>query len=213
MRQRNRLLEDGVRDDAQLDGLETQMAETGVAIAAVRLQAVDALGAMIDERRRASRGRRSRGPSSLSTARSKRSSARCRRSTSRIVPGDAGAGPRAGPRRRARTDGPHCADFNVTHGPKGMPAHLSSTGEQKALLMGLVLAHASLIAEHRREAAPILLLDEVAAHFDEARRAALFAEILRLGAQAWMTGTEPDAFAALAGKAAFARVEDGQIRA
>ena len=212
MRQRNRLLEDGVRDDAQLAGLETQMAECGVAIAAARLQAVDALGAMIDERRRRDPG--SPFPwavlaldgaleTALGTMPAVDVEDRYRATLARARERDRGAG-------RA-LDGPHRADFNVTHGPKGMPARLSSTGEQKALLMGLVLAHASLIAEHRRAAAPILLLDEVAAHFDEARRAALFTEILRLGAQAWMTGTEPDAFAALAGKAAFARVEDGRV--
>ena len=71
-----------------------------------------------------------------------------------------------------------------------MPARLCSTGEQKALLIGLVLAHAELVARRREGVAPILLLDEVTAHFDAARRAALFDEILRLGAQAWMTGTD-----------------------
>ena len=109
-------------------------------------------------------------------------------------------------------EGPHRSDLLVTHGPKSMPARLSSTGEQKALLMGLVLAHAGLIAERREGAPPILLLDEIAAHFDAGRRAALFEEILSLGAQAWMTGTDRQAFSALAGKASFARVEEGQIR-
>jgi DNA replication and repair protein RecF len=73
-----------------------------------------------------------------------------------------------------------------------------------------VLAHAELVAR-RREAAPILLLDEVTAHLDVERRAALFAEILRLGAQAWMTGTDAEAFSWLAGKARFWRVEDGLL--
>ena len=91
-----------------------------------------------------------------------------------------------------------------------MPARLCSTGEQKALLIGLILAHAELVTRHR-EGAPILLLDEVTAHLDDERRAALFAEILRLSAQAWMTGTDAEAFAWLAGKARFWRVEDGLL--
>ena len=86
-------------------------------------------------------------------------------------------------------DGPHRSDLLVAHAPKAMPARLCSTGEQKALLIGLILAHAELVAR-RREGAPILLLDEVTAHLDAERRAALFEEILRLGAQAWMTGTD-----------------------
>ena len=100
-------------------------------------------------------------------------------------------------------DGPHRSDLLVFHAPKQMPARLCSTGEQKALLLGLVLAHAELVARRRDGVAPLLLLDEITAHLDEARRGALFAEILRLGAQAWMTGTERAAFAALKRKGAF----------
>ncbi|HET6321608.1 MAG TPA: DNA replication and repair protein RecF, partial [Hyphomicrobium sp.] len=107
-------------------------------------------------------------------------------------------------------DGPHRADLLVAHAPKGMPARLCSTGEQKALLIGLILAHAELVAR-RREGAPILLLDEVTAHLDVDRRAALFGEILRLGAQAWMTGTDADAFSWLAGRARFRRVDEGVL--
>ena len=92
-----------------------------------------------------------------------------------------------------------------------MPARQCSSGEQKALLLGLVLAHAELVARRHSGVAPILLLDEVTAHLDEARRAALFAEILRLKAQAWMTGTDTEAFAALREKARFWRVEDGSL--
>jgi DNA replication and repair protein RecF len=92
-----------------------------------------------------------------------------------------------------------------------MPARLCSTGEQKALLLGLVLAHAELVARRREGVAPILLLDEVTAHLDEARRGALFAEIVRLGAQAWLTGTDAAAFAPLADKARFWRVGEGLV--
>jgi DNA replication and repair protein RecF len=106
-------------------------------------------------------------------------------------------------------DGPHRSDLVVGHGPKAMPARLSSSGEQKSLLLGLVLAHAELVRASHDGFAPILLLDEVTAHLDEHRRAALFAEIGRLDAQAWMTGTDQSAFSALVGKARFWQVEGG----
>ena len=92
-----------------------------------------------------------------------------------------------------------------------MPASVCSTGEQKALLVGLVLAHAELVRRHRGGAAPILLLDEVAAHLDPIRRVALFDEIIALGAQAWMTGTEVEPFSGLIGRAMFHRIEAGRI--
>jgi DNA replication and repair protein RecF len=92
-----------------------------------------------------------------------------------------------------------------------MPAALCSTGEQKALLVALVLAAARLL-KLQRGAAPILLLDEIAAHLDAQRRAALFDEIEALGAQAWMTGTDAQLFAALGGRATFFQVADGALR-
>ena len=222
MRQRNRLLEDGVRDARLFDGLEIQIAETGVAIAAARLSAVAALTAMAE--RRLVRDPASPFPwflldlegtleTGLATAPAVDVEDRFRERLAQSRERDRGAG--------RMLEGPHRSDLLVTHGPKSMPARLSSTGEQKALLMGLVLAHAALIAERNgsgpgrdREsggAAPILLLDEVAAHFDDTRRAALFEEILALGAQAWMTGTDARAFAPLAGRARFALVADGRI--
>ncbi len=93
------------------------------------------------------------------------------------------------------TFGPHRADLSVIHAPSGQPAPRASTGEQKALLIGILLAHAALVAE-RRGARPILLLDEVAAHLDASRRAALFERLPALG-QVWVTGTEPELFAGL----------------
>jgi DNA replication and repair protein RecF len=105
--------------------------------------------------------------------------------------------------------GPHRADLLVTHLGKAQPAHLCSTGEQKALLLGLVLAHAELVAD-RVGRAPILLLDEVAAHLDPGRRAALFERIAGRG-QVWMTGTEPGLFEAISGNAMRYRVKGGLI--
>jgi DNA replication and repair protein RecF len=92
-----------------------------------------------------------------------------------------------------------------------MPAAVCSTGEQKALLVGLVLAHADLLRQHRNGAAPVLLLDEIGAHLDPLRRAALFEEIEALHNQTWMTGTEIAAFSGLFGKAQFQRIDGGRI--
>lgn len=110
--------------------------------------------------------------------------------------------------RRRRTDaeagrtgfGPHTADLAVTHVGRGRPAAECSTGEQKALLIGLVLAAARAQTRADAGAAPLLLLDEIAAHLDERRRAALFDEICAIGAQAWMTGTDAALFAAMGGR-------------
>ena len=114
---------------------------------------------------------------------------------------DAGAG-------RA-TVGPHRQDLAVSHVAKAQPAARSSTGEQKALLLGIVLAHAELVAS-RRGAPPILLLDEVAAHLDPRRRAALFGRLEGRG-QVWMTATEPELFADIGSNATRFRVTNGAI--
>lgn len=108
------------------------------------------------------------------------------------------------------TAGPHRQDLAVTHVAKRQPAARSSTGEQKALLLGIVLAHAELVAQ-RRGAAPILLLDEVAAHLDPARRAALFARLNGRG-QVWMTATESELFAEIGADATRLRVADGMVQ-
>jgi DNA replication and repair protein RecF len=96
--------------------------------------------------------------------------------------------------------GPHLSDLLVWHGPKQAPAAASSTGEQKALIVGLALAHARLVAE-MSGAAPLALLDEVGAHFDPRRRAALFDALARLGGQVFLTGADPAVFAELEGRA------------
>ncbi len=108
-------------------------------------------------------------------------------------------------------DGPHATDFLVSHREKGRAAENCSTGEQKALLIRIVLASASLPAPGAPEK-PVLLLDEVAAHLDDVRRRALFEEIEALGVQAWLTGTDAPLFAGLEGRAQFMRVADSQIR-
>jgi DNA replication and repair protein RecF len=202
MAQRNRLLEEGVRENARLEGLEIVMAETGVAMAAARAQTVAALATMIEARR--DRATASAFPwakleleGALEAALAERPAVEVEdaytRTLANVRERDRGAG-------RA-LDGPHRSDLVVGHGPKDAPARQCSTGEQKALLVGLILAHAELMAERRQGAAPILLLDEIAAHLDASRRAALFDEIVAIGTQAWMTGTDSEAFSALGERA------------
>jgi DNA replication and repair protein RecF len=212
MTSRNRLLADGVRDNAQLSGFERVMAETGVAVAAARLEAVAAMAAIVDKRR-------GRDPNSAFPWSSFRLEGRIEDDLHRLSAVDVEdayartlSETRERDRAAARTlEGPHRSDLIVQHGPKALAARHCSTGEQKALLIGLVLAHAELLTERQEGASPILLLDEITAHLDADRRAALFAEILRLGAQAWMTGTDAEAFAALSGRARFWAVEEGKI--
>jgi DNA replication and repair protein RecF len=210
MAQRNRLLDDGVRDPARLEGLEIVMAETGVAIAAARAEAVAALATTIAARR--ARAAASAFPWAMLMLEGRLERELTIRPAVEVE--DQYARALAASRERDRAagralDGPHRSDLVVGHGPKAAPARQCSTGEQKALLVGLVLAHAELIAERRGGAAPILLLDEIAAHLDADRRAALFDEIVALGTQAWMTGTDRDAFAALGERAQTLRLGPG----
>ncbi|MFN0217302.1 MAG: DNA replication/repair protein RecF [Hyphomicrobium sp.] len=204
MTSRNRLLSDGVRDNAQLAGFERVMAENGVAVAAARLEAVAAMSAIIERRR-------ARDPNSAfpwSDLKLQGGLEDALAQVPAVEAEDRYAATLRDARERDRAagrtlDGPHRSDLAVGHGPKALAAQLCSTGEQKALLLGLVLAHAELLTERQQGASPILLLDEITAHLDASRRAALFDEILRLGAQAWMTGTDVAAFEALTGKARF----------
>ena len=212
MRQRNRLLDDGIRDDAQFRGLEEQLAEAGVAMAAARLDAVAALNAVAERRRI----RAPDSPFPWAEARLDGDLEAHLAEAAAVDVEDAYALTLARTRERDRAagrtlTGPHRADFLLIHGPKDMPGRMCSTGEQKALLVGLVLAHAELSAARRQGAAPILLLDEIAAHLDALRREALFNELLLLGTQAWMTGTDRTAFASLEGKAVFLQVDDGSV--
>ena len=202
MSQRNRLLEDGVREPARLEGLEIVMAETGVAIAAARAETVAALATTIAARR--ARDTASAFPWAMLMLEGRLERELAVRPAVEVEDQYARALAMGRDRDRAAgraLDGPHRSDLIVGHGPKSAPARQCSTGEQKALMVGLVLAHAELIAERRSGTAPILLLDEIAAHLDAERRAALFDEIVALGTQAWMTGTDLDAFAALGTRA------------
>jgi DNA replication and repair protein RecF len=212
MRQRNRLLEDGSRDAVLFAGLEEIMAEAGVAIAAARCDAVKALNAVWQRRH----ARAPTSPFPWATA-ALEGTLEAELSAGRpaVDVEDDYVRALASHRERDRAagralTGPHRSDFHLTHGPKDTPGRFCSTGEQKALLIGLILAHAELSAA-RRDGAPILLLDEIAAHLDAARRAALFDELVLLGTQAWLTGTDRAAFSGLENRAAFLHVEDGRI--
>ena len=213
MRQRNRLFQMREYSRALFEGLEEQMAEAGVAIAAARLDAVERLAALIEETREA----HGQGPfphavlslhGTLETELAERSATEVE-DLFRILLEDG----RERDRAASRTlEGPHLSDLLVVHGPKNAPAAHCSSGEQKALLLGLVLAKAELI-KSLEGAAPLVLLDEVAAHLDAARREALFGEILRLGVQAWMTGTDRELFSPIAQDAQILAVNRGKIEA
>ncbi len=197
MRARNKLLAEPEGADASwLAALEAGMAEHGAMLGDARARTVAALGAAMagqsgDDFPRAALALEGWDGGDLA--------AQLRATRGR----DAGAG-------RA-TVGPHRQDLAVMHVAKAQPAARSSTGEQKALLLGIVLAHAELVAA-RRGAAPILLLDEVAAHLDPRRRAALFARLEGRG-QVWMTATEPELFAEIGAGASLFHVAGGTIAA
>jgi DNA replication and repair protein RecF len=197
MRQRNRLLaEQASPDPAWLGALETQMAEHGSAIARAREDLVHALGRRIEGETEGPFARAALSIEGWTEAGSLADDLRAGRSR------DAAAG---------RTlAGPHRSDLAVLHRAKDQPAARCSTGEQKALLLGIVLAHADLVAE-RAGRRPLLLLDEVAAHLDPVRRAALFARLEAGGGQVWVTGTEASLFSAIGAEASRFRIEDGRI--
>nr|WP_246484611.1 DNA replication/repair protein RecF [Marivibrio halodurans] len=210
MRQRARLLKErgpGGADARWLDALEVQMVERGVAIAAARRDMADRLDRAC---------RQAEGPfpaarvglagdlddwldGGSALAAEERFQERLRAAR----PRDAEAG--------GAGVGPHRSDLMVRHAAKGLPADQCSTGEQKALLIAIVLAHARLSGAETGTG-PILLLDEVAAHLDGERRGALYRRLLDLGLQAWVTGTDRAIFEGLEGRADFFRVEAAAIR-
>ena len=202
MRERNRLLKDMVRDAHWYAALESQMAEAG---AQIHRNRTDALTRLCDAQ--------DAGQTAFPTANLTLSHA----DPACDAPKDpdallaAFAGNRQRDMAAGRTlIGPHRADILVTNTDKHVPANICSTGEQKALLIGLVLAHAKLVRELDGRS-PVLLLDEIAAHLDPSRRAALFDTLLELGGQAWMTGTDALLFDALGSRAQHFIVGGGSV--
>ena len=197
MRERNRLLKDMVRDPHWYTAIEAQMSEAAAAIQRNRREAISELAAAQDATTTAF-------PTATLTL-----------TSAEPIPDDlqsALADNRSRDMAAGRTlIGPHRADLDAVFADKGVPAKDCSTGEQKALLISLILANGRALARDFG-APPILLLDEVAAHLDAARRAALYDEICSLGAQAFMTGTGPELFGELGDRAQYAEVTetDGQ---
>lgn len=208
MAQRSKILRDERHEPVWLDTLEAQMAETGVAIAAARIDFTARLQRACDSAqgreyfpaaRLAGTGTIEellRNAPALEIEELFKYQLREARSIDMLTGGAA--------------TGPHKGDLSVSYGAKDMPAGQCSTGEQKALLIGIVLAHARLIAAERGSA-PVLLLDEVAAHLDEQRRAALYELLAALKGQVWLTGTDERLFDAISGFAQFFHVGNAQI--
>ncbi len=202
LKQRNRMLGEGLQDALWFDAIETQLAEHGAAIACARSLLLHKLNDAI-----ATTPETPFAKPTLALA----------NDTATEIANEASALAKAlrdsRPRDRAagRTlVGPHRADLLVHHSGHGQPAAHCSTGEQKALLLSIILAHSGLVTA-QRGAAPILLLDEVAAHLDPDRRAALFALLSDTGSQVWMTGTEEELFAAVGSNAMRVRIADGTM--
>lgn len=208
LRERNRLLSEDVRDAMWYAAIEEQIAEYGVAMAAARVETIARLKGAIEA------AAESAFPKSHLALEGELEAAlghgdaatdvedRYRALLEENRPRDRGAG---------RTlDGPHRSDLLVRHAPKDMEAQACSTGEQKALLLGLILANVRLLTR-ARGAPPLLLLDEVAAHLDADRRAGLFDELCGMGVQAWMTGTDASLFQALGARAQAFVVQDNQL--
>jgi DNA replication and repair protein RecF len=203
MHERLRLLREGSRDRVWLDGLEENMAADGAGLTAARLCVIERLNGELETRGmegafpcahlalqdllQESAGDPARLQSALAASRER----------------DAEAG--------RTTAGPHLADLEVRHTGKRSDARDCSTGEQKALLISIVLANAWAQKKRHDGTAPLLLLDEIAAHLDANRRAALFEEILALGSQAWLTGTDKTLFAPLQDRALFFSIDAGRF--
>ena len=209
LRSRNRLLENPHSDVQWLDAVEHETAEVAVAVAAARAETVARLStALSNAHAQAPEFPRAEIeldgwmekllPSHSAAEIEDRYRALLKDNRAR----DAAAG---------RTlDGPHLSDLAVTHANKNVPAFDASTGEQKALLIRLILAHAKLIKE-MTGFAPVLLLDEVIAHLDPNRRAALYDALASLGAQVWMTGADPAAFGDIVSRARVFEVRSGTV--
>jgi DNA replication and repair protein RecF len=208
LRQRARLLGEGNRDPHWFIVLEDTMARHGVALAAARADTVQRL----DSAARLGIGPFPRASLVMTgevdgwiasmAALDAEDRLRAELAASRLRDAEAGT----------TSCGPHRSDLSVRHLDLDLPAAEGSTGQQKALLVSIALAHARLVAMSRGRP-PLLLLDEIAAHLDAERRTALFDEIVALGAQSWMTGTDAGLFEPLAGRAQILRVADGVIAA
>lgn len=208
MRERNLLLEETRPDPAWLSSLEAHMAEAAVAISAARLVGLEALQTHIEEARQTSSfpWAEVAVEGEIEALVAQKPAVQVEDEYRRILGDSRGLDRAAGRTLR----GPHRSDMNVVHGPKRMAAGQCSTGEQKALLIGLVLAQARAV-KAGAGVAPILLLDEVAAHLDRARRKSLLEALAALGSQSWMTGTDAQLFEAIGEAGTVFQVEGGHV--
>jgi DNA replication and repair protein RecF len=209
LRSRNRLLEDSPGDSHWLDAVEHETAEVAVAVAAARTETAKRLSAALES----SRDNAPEFPQAKISLQGWMEQLLPDHSAIEVEDRYRGLlkGNRARDAAAGRTlDGPHLSDLVVTHAGKNILAADASTGEQKALLIRLVLAHAGLIKQ-MTGFAPLLLLDEVVAHLDPSRRAALYDALSLLGAQAWMTGADPAAFGDIVGRAQVFLVRSGVV--
>ncbi|HUY68070.1 MAG TPA: DNA replication/repair protein RecF [Alphaproteobacteria bacterium] len=206
LRERMRLLLEGPADAVWLNALEDEMAQTGVAIAAARKHMLRQLRTAIAETAsdfpQADLALKGMAEEALEDQPALPVEDKMRAALARTRGEDAQSG--------ACATGPHRSDLAVTHRAKQMPAEFCSTGEQKALVVAIMLAYVRTIAK-AREMTPLLLLDDIAAHLDDIRREALFEEIRALGVQAFLTGTDAEPFAALLPFAQHGVVERGAI--
>jgi len=209
MRERIRLLTDQSlgSDPSWIGALERKMAEHGVAIAASRIEVLAQLSAQI---KKALQTAFPRADISLEGFLEKELGEYSALEVEEIFKSLLEKN-RVEERLTGRTlIGPHKTDMIVCHVDKEMPAHLCSTGEQKALMIGIILAHGKML-KNIQGAAPILLLDEVAAHLDEGRRRLLFEELMALGSQAWLTGTDKELFEFLLNQSEMFKVNDANL--
>lgn len=210
MRQRNALLEQGRSDPAWLDAIELGMASAGAAMAIHRIDAVKVMQEAILARPEGAFPKAlidldgqfelhaANGVALTDIEQEIIVQLRENRGRDRIA--------------GRTTEGVHRTDLRVIHAPKGLAADQCSTGEQKALLIGLILANAQALFERDFAPSPLLLLDEAAAHLDSDRRAALYDELAALGGQAWLTGTDCSLFDAFGDRAQRFEVSDGTVR-
>ena len=210
MRERNLLLEQGRADPVWLEGLELRLAEHGAAIAHHRTVTLRRLQAAVEVRPDGAFPKADlsiegdveavvQGPETEAAGRD-------------LIRDALHAGRRRDAAAGRTLFGPHRSDLIVIHRPTGVQANLCSTGQQKALLIGLILSNARALEEEAHLRNPLVLLDEAAAHLDPDRRAALFDELSALKGQAWLSGTERGLFEQFGDRAQFFRVEKGQVK-
>jgi DNA replication and repair protein RecF len=209
MRDRQRLLDEGAADPSWLEACERQMADTGAAMMSARTDTIAHLQVEIDAR---SESAFPQADLSLEALYDDAPPSGTPDLPAALVQVFAAARPRDTAAGRALC-GPHRANLEVMWRAKAMPAALSSTGEQKALLIGLTLAHARAVATAKDTPAPLVLLDEACAHLDEGRRAALIDEVCAMKGQGWLTGTDRVLFAAFGDRAQFFEVKNGTAKA